>query len=454
MGNGVVEFATARSPEAAWAFEPASFGLEVRNVALPELASAEGLQKVLATADLHRADGSFVRTLARRPFPRPVAVGAVDAFDVTLDVKTFAGDYEVRWGIHRANGAGLAPLPVAATPARLRVKNTIFEAFVELINACNFRCSFCPQTTLQREQKPMPFELATKIVRELAEMGHHHPIRCHLLGEPLLYPRFFDFVDATHGMGQRLLMATNGSRFQEKNVEGIFRSRLDEMVISLNTPEEELYNRQRGTRVPYAEYIAGITRMVSELVRRGPPPATRINILYERARNGDPEEAARVRRIANDWIRVVREVSGRSLPDAEDAVHLDPLRTALLPLCEGLELQWTAYHNWGEGGPPAAHFCVFPWKQLAVLVDGQATTCCVDAEGEIRLGDANVQTIEEIWNGPKLEALREGFLREKAIHPRCKRCDVRHDIEEYFPEKGSGSFSGSAEKVPDPFSEK
>jgi MoaA/NifB/PqqE/SkfB family radical SAM enzyme len=429
----VAEMAAIRAPERAWGFETAAFQLRVRNLGLAELSRSDSLGRLFASADLHRADGTFVRTLARRPFPRPVLVGGAEVFDVALDVKAFAGDYEVRWGLQRENGAGLEALPVGAPSTPVRVENTIFEAFVELINACNFRCTFCPQTTLQRKQRPMAFELATKVVRDLAEMGHHHPIRCHLLGEPLLYPRFFDFVEATHGMGQRLLLATNGSRFQERNVEGIFRSRLDEMLVSLNTPEEELYNAQRGTRVPYAEYLAGITRMVSELVRRGPPPATRINILYERARAEDPQEQARVRRIADDWIGVVRSVSGRALPDAQEAVHLDPTRTALLRLCEGLDLQWTPYHNWGEGGPPAEHFCVFPWKQLAVLVDGQATMCCVDAEGEIRLGDANVQTIAEIWNGPKLQRLREGFLRQTAFHPRCRRCDVRHEIGEFFP---------------------
>ncbi len=441
MDDRLAELAAVRSPEKAWAFEAATFGLKVHNRAVRELAGARSIEKVFASADLHRADGSFLRALARRPFPRPVPVGATEVFDVALDIQAFAGDYVVRWGLHRANGSGFDALPVGAEPTPIRVENTIFEAFVELINACNFRCTFCPQTTLQRKQRPMAFELATKIVRDLSAMGHHHPIRCHLLGEPLLYPRYFDFVEATHGLGQRLVLATNGSRFQEKNIEGIFRTRLDEMIISLNTPEEELYNAQRGTPVPYAEYLAGITRMVTELVRRGPPPATRINILYDRARAEEPAEQARVRRIANDWIGVVRSVSGRALPDAEEAVHLDPKRTALLPLCEGLDLQWNAYHNWGEGGLPAEHFCVFPWKQLAVLVDGQATTCCVDAEGEIRLGDANVQTIAEIWNGPRLQRLREGFLRRTALHPRCKRCDVRHDIGEFFPQPVSGLVS-------------
>jgi MoaA/NifB/PqqE/SkfB family radical SAM enzyme len=430
------ELLVRRPPDFVWGFEAATFPLEVRNLGLAELARPETLGALVGHVDLHRPDGAFVRRLATSAFPEPVPLGETRSFDVVCDVKAGAGDYELRWVVERAaNGSGPGPRPVdaLAVPTPLRVRNTIFEMFVELINACNFRCDFCPQTTLQRKQRPMEFELATKIVRDLADMGHHHPLRCHLLGEPLLYPRFFDFVDMAHDHGQTILLATNGSRFQAKNVAGIFRTRLDRMVISLNTPEEELYNAQRGTSMPYAEYLQGIRDMVSELVRRGPPPVTRINVLYDRAKADSPEETARVRAIANDWIGVAREVSGRPLPDAEEVVHLDDEGTTLIELCDGLELQCTIYHNWGEGSPPVEHFCAFPWKQLAVLVDGQATACCVDAEGEMTLGDARTQSIAEIWNGPQINRLREGFLRSVPMTPRCARCDVRHPKAEFFP---------------------
>ncbi len=430
------EVIVSKAPDLAWGFESATFPLTVRNLASRDLAHRDATRKVRGTASLFRRDGSFVRHLQTAPIPKPIPVGEALSFDVVIDVKAIEGDYEVRWTMQKdGGGAGPEQLAITAPPTPLRVKNTIFEMFVELINACNFRCDFCPQTTLQRKQRPMDFELATKIVKDLADMGHHHPLRCHLLGEPLLYPRFFDFVDMAHDHGQTILLATNGSRFQAQNVEGIFRTKLDRMVISLNTPEEELYLAQRGTSMPYEEYMQGIRDMVSELVRRGAPPHTRINILYDRLKADSEEEQTRVRGIANDWISVVREVSGRDLPDAEEVIHLDNTATTLMELCEGLELQWTIYHNWGEGFPPEEHFCAFPWKQLAILVDGKATACCVDAEGEMVLGDVTKQSVAEIWNGDEINRLREGFLESRAVTARCVRCDVRHNKAEYFPDK-------------------
>lgn len=56
----------------------------------------------------------------------------------------------------------------------------------------------------------------------------------------------------------------------------------------------------------------------------------------------------------------------------------------------------------------------------AILVDGQATACCVDAEGEICLGNAREQTVEEIWEGEVLTLMRYAFWNElRATEPRC-----------------------------------
>ncbi len=436
-GPSVVELAAIEAPDMVWGFEATAFSFVLRNLGLEELADPAQMGRVVVTVDVHDGQGRFLRRLATRALREPIPVGVSAEYQETVDVKVFAGDYELRCGLLRAvqaEGADtrLESLPIATRALPITVKNTIFEMFVELVNACNFRCSFCPQGELVRPQQPMDFDLATKIVRDLADMGHHHPIRCHLLGEPLLYKRYFDFVDMAHDHGQSVILATNGSRFSAANIEEIFRSKLDELLISLNTPEETLYNEQRGTNVPYSEYIAGITAMVTELVRRGALPKTRINVLYDLKRSNDPLELERLRRIVREWLTVVRD-AGAEVPAPEEIVGLDRLNTTVVSLRPGLELQFTPYHEWGEGTPGGPHFCAMPWRQLGIFVDGQATACCVDAQGEINLGNARVQTVAEIWNNSRLNRLREGFLRGIAVDPRCQRCNVRHDREEYFP---------------------
>lgn len=424
----------AHGPSFAWSFEETdAFAFEIHNPGLPELADEKALVSLRYTADVHQG-GKLARRVALAPLPAPVPIGERRVFQAHLGATLIGGDYELEFGLARdGGGCNVVPIPVRAERAPLRVKNQIMDAFVELINACNFRCTFCPQTTLKRKQRAMDFELATKVVGDLAAMGHHHPIMVHLLGEPLLYPRFFDFVEMAHGMGQRVHLLTNGSRFEDKTIEGIFRTGLDELLISLNTPEKATYEAQRGTSMPFEKYMAGIKRMVVEAVRRGPPPKLLIQILYEPSRTDHPEEIARVNALSNEWANLVREVKGLPHLRVEEVQHFTPPFT-IVELCDSVSIQYMPYHSWGEGQSLEKHFCSYPWRQLAVLVDGQATACCVDAEGEICLGNAREQSVEEIWEGPVLTRMRHAFWNDlQAVEPRCVRCPIRHwDIEKLY----------------------
>ena len=62
--------------------------------------------------------------------------------------------------------------------------------------------------------------------------------------------------------------------------------------------------------------------------------------------------------------------------------------------------------------------------RLTVLEDGIVVPCCVDLTGALRLGDANKQTIEEIWTSQVLRKLRETHAAGCFYRiPTCRNCD-------------------------------
>lgn len=431
-------------PSSLWAFEPNKVNVKLTNLGSEELASPgnftpDSPQRIEGIVDLHGTDGSPRQRLYTVPLKQPVPIGQSVEHTLDIEIHDLAGDYRLEFGTQiAANGSEPRALAMDTSPHPFALKYTIFDAFMELINVCNFKCTFCPQPTLSRPPRSMDFELATKIVKDLQAMGHHHPIRLHVLGEPLLYKQFFDVVDMAHDHDQRIILATNGSRFDPKVVEGIIRTQLDELVISLNTPEKSTYYEQRGTDMTYEEYVASIERMVVAIVENPDrAPKTRVNILYSPEEINTEAQYFKTCEVANQWIDVIRNVTGNDIPRAEESLALEPGSTTLLPLAHNVELQWVVYHTWGENGNPNDRFCSHPWRQLPILVDGQATVCCVDAEGEIVLGDVNKQSIEEIWNGEPIQKLREGFLNKQSAHPRCVRCGHSDELEEFFPEAES-----------------
>jgi radical SAM protein with 4Fe4S-binding SPASM domain len=50
--------------------------------------------------------------------------------------------------------------------------------------------------------------------------------------------------------------------------------------------------------------------------------------------------------------------------------------------------------------------CDKPWTSVTILWDGRVVPCCFDYDGILTLGNVNEQSLAEIWNGPKLKALR------------------------------------------------
>ena len=109
-------------------------------------------------------------------------------------------------------------------------------------------------------------------------------------------------LEAAHQLGLTLKIATNGSRFQQERIDMLFDTELDEVVVSLNTPEKHLYEEQRGTDVSFEKYMEGIRSFIAEVVKRGAPPITTINILFDGSRIREPDELERVERITNEWI--------------------------------------------------------------------------------------------------------------------------------------------------------
>lgn len=73
----------------------------------------------------------------------------------------------------------------------------------------------------------------------------------------------------------------------------------------------------------------------------------------------------------------------------------------------------------GHRGP-----CRMLWKNFTVLYDGRVTACCMDAEGELIIGDVRKNSIKEIWHGKQITRLRQmhkdGDWKKIPICARCK----------------------------------
>ena len=64
--------------------------------------------------------------------------------------------------------------------------------------------------------------------------------------------------------------------------------------------------------------------------------------------------------------------------------------------------------------------CVSPWGELYIDPDGSVKTCCIAKPSNV-LGNINVDSWQEIWNGEKLKEIRRAMLNGEK-HFNCKHC--------------------------------
>jgi hypothetical protein len=75
-----------------------------------------------------------------------------------------------------------------------------------------------------------------------------------------------------------------------------------------------------------------------------------------------------------------------------------------------------------EPQPPTSA-CILPFSQLCIWADGNAVLCCDDWNEEVVVGDLNTQTLDEIWQGPKMaHARRRHIARAGHDISLCAKC--------------------------------
>jgi len=74
---------------------------------------------------------------------------------------------------------------------------------------------------------------------------------------------------------------------------------------------------------------------------------------------------------------------------------------------------------------PSKTFCIMPWIHIYVNPDGSVLPCCI-GHHHYHLGNTQVSTLKEIWNGEKYREMRRNMLEGK----RCSQCSACYNSED------------------------
>ena len=269
------------------------------------------------------------------------------------------------------------------------------RAYVEITNICNLRCAFCPGT--KRPERFMPPEEFRILARRLRP--HTGFLYLHVMGEPLLHPQLGELLEIGAAEGFRLCLTTNGTLLEARHELLLSAPALHKLSVSLHSMEGNNAGALGG-------YLTGGWESVQALSQAGIICALRLwNIGGQETRNGE-----------------ILAFLGDRL--GTHPLDLPQLRRGSWKLGQRLYLEQAEKFDWPEleGPERAAGFCLGLRDQVAVLVDGTVTPCCLDHEGDIPLGNLLAEELDGILASPRARAICDGFSQRRPSEALCRRC--------------------------------
>lgn len=254
-------------------------------------------------------------------------------------------------------------------------ENRLFDLVeIENINRCNGTCEDCSANALYRPQREprmlMSVELFKKIIDELHDMEYCGCLRMHSNNEPLLDDRIYGWLKYAREQlpYANIYLYTNATMLTTERFE-IMMKYLDDLWID---------NYTDGDTEDWV--LLPVVRNILDMYGGYPAYRNRVTVIV----------------VPKDELRYNK---------ANDAPNytVNGVKRQKLVMDVG---------------------CTFPFRQLSIRPDGRVILCCNDvfsAQGS--MGDANVQSLKEIWYGEQFRTVRERLLKGRQHNPRCNYCD-------------------------------
>lgn len=300
--------------------------------------------------------------------------------------------------------------PLARLYSALRYRRTpdFPTSFViETTSRCNLSCRMCPRRDMRRPAQDMSPELFRKLIDQIAPHdvnGHVRFLALHWFGEPLLHPQLLEFIDYAgermprllqygleHNAMRGLALSTNATLLDDATARGLLASPLTWLGVSVDGSSPETYESLRcgGTFEQVMANVRGLLELNTDSRRELPviaiqviaTPATipefhEIAAQWQAISGGRPNVRIELKPYT-DWAG---QVQSPDLPQSD-------------PRCGFLYLDCGRLHD-----------------TLVIGAVGEIGLCCYDVQAQGRLGNANEQSIAEIWRGQPLQELRRQMM--------------------------------------------
>jgi radical SAM protein with 4Fe4S-binding SPASM domain len=282
---------------------------------------------------------------------------------------------------------------------------------IESTNFCNLKCIMCPRGEPDLMERPLGHMSDDVFKRVVAGWEFFtEPCWLHLFGEPLMHPQIFDQIEYAKANGvPNVGISSNATLLTKMNSARLLDSGLDTIILSIDGATKATYEKIRKSPAFTHEEVRENAReflAMRQRMRKAKPHTIVQIIVMEETRD---ELAA----FKAEWEAAgADEVLLKQYTVWGDQEHHDTF----------LELAPAEQRKWYTSQPTRANPCYNLWSTVVIAWDGRVVPCCFDYDAIVTLGDLRENTLAEIWNGEKYQAIRAAELAGRNDNPLCKNC--------------------------------
>ena len=198
---------------------------------------------------------------------------------------------------------------------------------------------------------------------------------------------------------------SHGGLLTGDKAEQLLESGLDRLLISIDSPYKEQYNK---------------IRVLSDfdLV---------MNNLKEFKKNRDEK----------GLLSPVIRVSYIQFPDAT-LKEIEDAKKLFLQFSDAIGFQQyvdprkeIGKDKQYENGYKSEFICHQPFTRLSIIEDGRVSPCCLDYDQELIIGDVSKQSLKSIWQSSKVHGIRETLKKGEFYKiPACATCERAVDADQ------------------------
>lgn len=265
---------------------------------------------------------------------------------------------------------------------------------IENTNLCNAHCIICSRDLMTREIGFMNFNLFKKIIDEGIELGCTS-IKITGFGEPFMDKEIFEKIKYAKARKiSYVCVFTNGSLLHDSLLVKIIDSGLDEIFFSIDTGIKEDFERIRKN-LSFDKVDAAVEKMQQiKKEKHMVKPIVSINAVETGENSQD------IKSLYKRYQKVVDRISVQ------------------------LANNWTSQDKditvFKDSGDFYQYPCPYPYFYLMIRHNGDVSICCFDFNSKTTLGNAEFESLKNIWQGPAMTEIRQ--LLQQGRRRQIKAC--------------------------------